>query len=535
MATLPAELTTRPGEEGTLEAGLHAESEQGPIDVGLSLEAEALGVVVEAPGVGRLKVAFELNDDGQARLVLASRRLADGRDLAVVIDETRTTRLEGQLLGLEAELAHLATERDEALARASALAEHQVALEGRSAAAEGAWQDERRELLGRLEAERDQRLLAVGEREKARAELERAREEVDAGSATLMRELAGARAGRDVAEVERSRLSGELAEASTRLQALGQEHEGVLRGRSELEEHLLTAQAEAEQQVDAARALELELQASRERVGALEAERAAAEAALAEQAARTSQELAGLRAELDAGRASLGEVEAGRDAAVARELARTAERDDLASGRKELEGRLKALELSESTLKRRLEALGTAQRGAGAAQSEQQRLLDEARAQAQRAQAALGEEQLATTEAREVARHLKVQLDRLAQERDEARSIARSLHAKAGSASGLESELAQLKAATAGDRQRLTMQIENLGRQLDQERSARAKVLAELDDFKRRFVGQRPPDPGQTLGEPEDTRPFRIPKGLLEAAQSTNPGAPAPTARKKKP
>jgi len=211
-----------------------------------------------------------------------------------------------------------------------------------------------------------------------------------------------------------------------------------------------------------------------------------------------------------------------------------AARAQLASRVRTLEAELRTREMSETTLRRKLEALGAAARGADAAQAEQQRLLEEARSQAERLEARAAEEQRGTAEAREVARQLKAQLDLAAQEREEARGIARALHARAASLPALEAELAQLKAATTAERQRLGLQIESLGRQLDQERTARARVLSELDALKRRPPAASPPSPPGALGEhPEDTRPFLVPKGLLEAAQLTNPGVKTPTGKKK--
>ncbi len=91
-----ADVSTRTNSADAWDAGLHAESEAGPIDVGLSVEPNAVGLIVEAPGIGLLKLAFDLKPDGTTRLSKASRRMSDGRDAALVaIDESKVLQLEG--------------------------------------------------------------------------------------------------------------------------------------------------------------------------------------------------------------------------------------------------------------------------------------------------------------------------------------------------------------------------------------------------------------------------------------------------------
>src|SRR5690349_18749968 len=114
-----ADVSSRTTAPDAWDAGLHAESEAGPIDVGLSVEPSAVGVIVDAPGIGVLKLAFDLTPEGTTRLSRASRKLSDGRDAALVaIDESKVLQLEGALARLQKthdELTGtLTTERDEA-------------------------------------------------------------------------------------------------------------------------------------------------------------------------------------------------------------------------------------------------------------------------------------------------------------------------------------------------------------------------------------------------------------------------------------
>ena len=70
-----ADVSSETGTPDAWDAGLHAESAAGPIDVGLSVEPSAVGLIIDAPGIGILKLAFDLHPDGSARLSRASRRL----------------------------------------------------------------------------------------------------------------------------------------------------------------------------------------------------------------------------------------------------------------------------------------------------------------------------------------------------------------------------------------------------------------------------------------------------------------------------
>lgn len=85
-------------------------------------------------------------------------------------------------------------------------------------------------------------------------------------------------------------------------------------------------------------------------------------------------------------------------------------------------------------------------------------------------------------------------------ERNEARNVARNLHQRIASGGGvdaLKAELVELRSSLDSaqttvtnvmtERDRAQLQIEALGRQIDQERSARAKAVAERDQYRDRF------------------------------------------------
>src|SRR3954465_15300925 len=83
-----------------LDAGLHTETDAGPIDVGMALSSSSAGMVIDAPGLGMLRVAFEVGDDGSVKLTALSRK-SKGADLfgapLLVMDKARVEVLEAQV------------------------------------------------------------------------------------------------------------------------------------------------------------------------------------------------------------------------------------------------------------------------------------------------------------------------------------------------------------------------------------------------------------------------------------------------------
>lgn len=103
-----AEIMSHAAAPDAWEAGIHAESEVGPIEVGLAVEPAAVGLVVEAPGVGRVQLALEVGPDGATRLSAVSRQGLDGEAQAVLGEDAgRALLLEGELA--RAQGAHAAT------------------------------------------------------------------------------------------------------------------------------------------------------------------------------------------------------------------------------------------------------------------------------------------------------------------------------------------------------------------------------------------------------------------------------------------
>src|SRR5258706_10837223 len=80
-------------------AGSSAQTAQGPLELGVVVSSDAMGVVVEAPFLGRLRAAFDVLDDGSARLSTLTRRGADGVEVHVAgsAELARIARLSGAL------------------------------------------------------------------------------------------------------------------------------------------------------------------------------------------------------------------------------------------------------------------------------------------------------------------------------------------------------------------------------------------------------------------------------------------------------
>lgn len=195
-----AEIATEVTAEDEWAVGLHGESSIGQVALGLCLEHDAIGMVLKAPGVGTLNLAFDIEADGITRLSTAKRRLSDGQDAVLLtLDHSRALGLERELdrlirtnRALEAEnqaqsSAHAKAD-DESQSRAAGLFAHIRRLE-----------DERAQLQSEVEAlktslhhEKEEGLAAQGELAVARAELERVRHEHEEGTTGLTSELAEA-------------------------------------------------------------------------------------------------------------------------------------------------------------------------------------------------------------------------------------------------------------------------------------------------------------------------------------------------------
>jgi chromosome segregation ATPase len=412
MADAPhhATVTSRTTSPEEWDAGVHADSDAGPIDIGLSVEPTALGVVVEAPGVGLLKVAFDVTGDGTTKLARASRRLADGRDVPLVaVDEGERLRLEGELARLREQAA--ATQRDLEILSAATAGERDEAR-ARAAELETALQAAEAQLA-------ELRSRAVAEAADARANASTLEEQlVDTGArvAQLEAALAEARALAAAAQGRLQKAEVELTDATLRANALETDQDGktalaqeladtrdALAAKAGLDEALAALRQELETARDALAEREVELTRSQEALAAATAERGALAARLAAAEAappppEASAELTALTAQLEAVRG--------------------------------------ALLASETALSRRDESLALAVEQRDALQAQLAAVDD-----------ALALQQKATEEAREVARRLKAQADALLAERDEARAVARQLHQRLSSYRGSPTE-PEMPAAT---------------------------------------------------------------------------------------
>jgi len=634
MTTAPARsgVSSRSRGPETFETGLHADADFGAIDVGLAVDGGTFGVVIDAPVVGQLRVAFEVAADGITRLSSLARRNAEGLEMqVVVVDETKTRALEAELASLrqsyQAMQSHssdahqqLGADRDEALARIASLTaeleqERSTLAEARSQAEEAlnlakseaeaerarvigetearalelkaeserlsseaattaelaktdaeaeltrvteAAAVEARRLEGELEAartetrtEQEAGQTLLGERDQARADLERLRGELDAGSASSLAELSEARAAREASEAERAGLQTELAESTAALEA-GQRALTDAQGDIErLTGELASARAAQESdlgqisrelevtkaalgeartahlsEVDQRSAEVIEARSTRERLerelddarALLDGDRSSAEQsrlamrdvlvekeqALSATAAERyrlveahAEELAAAQAREDEARASLSAAEADRGQL-------TNELTELRAAWEQREVSLGAeLAASQAHLEAREEAFARAVEQRDGAAQERDMLreqLEQLNAQLQSFQVALEAQRQAAADAQRVATQHQTQAATLVLERDEARNVARGLHQRIAGGAGVEAikaELAALRGALDAERQNMTgvaserdramLQVEALGRQLDQERSARAKAVQERDQYRDRF------------------------------------------------
>src|SRR4051812_29553271 len=92
------------------ESGLHGDFEVGPIDVGLAVSTEAMGVAIDAPLLGQLRAAFTVLSDGTTRLTALSRHTAQGVETPVLglTDEAQLLELSTDLAARQTEVADLA-------------------------------------------------------------------------------------------------------------------------------------------------------------------------------------------------------------------------------------------------------------------------------------------------------------------------------------------------------------------------------------------------------------------------------------------
>lgn len=98
-----ASLCTRTTTPEVLDAGLSAQSNAGAFDVGLCVKADAIGVILSAPRLGVLKLAFEVTPTGTTRLAKAIHATHGGAEHAIETQNAqRINELEAEIKRLRA-------------------------------------------------------------------------------------------------------------------------------------------------------------------------------------------------------------------------------------------------------------------------------------------------------------------------------------------------------------------------------------------------------------------------------------------------
>lgn len=208
---------------GSYESGVHGETDHGAIDLGLTVTDDGLGVALDAPGIGQLRVAFDLLKDGTTKLTSLSR---EGLPVLGLTDHARLAELEAQLDATRAALA-AAEARTQELERT--LEQHDAEAQRRLEQAHSALgatqasleQTDARQHQAHDELQRTKRSLEQTEAQlrRTQADLTASRlqfTEVDVKLRTALTELTAAKATR--AELAATKKS--LTEAEGRLRRL---------------------------------------------------------------------------------------------------------------------------------------------------------------------------------------------------------------------------------------------------------------------------------------------------------------------------
>jgi chromosome segregation ATPase len=325
------------------------------VDVGLSVEPDRehkhIGLTVHAQELGVLKLAVELPRSGPPRLT-ALERLHGGRaQPATVAAEVRVLELEAEVARAELalvrfemhaadKLAEAITARDEARDRAAAYADQVKALTTTSADTEADLERQLRDARAALQLEREGRLSALSDRERARAELQG---EIDA----LKTNLAAAQG--EVVEA-RTRAEASVSDVESRVQSLELDLAAArLRG-DDAEERTVTAEAKLLEAQGQARDADDRVRVAEEKVLAAEARAVDAEGRLENEQTLSESRSNAARAEADELQTRIADLEMkvaiGGDAAAKvteLEAERVVLRDELAAARAEAE-RLAELE-----------------------------------------------------------------------------------------------------------------------------------------------------------------------------------------------
>ncbi len=321
----------------------------------------------------------------------------------------------------------------------------------------------------------------------------------------LINQLDEAKVARELLETERDALKAELEESKAARERLEQE---AADARTTLQAELEQRSADLNEGSAARERLEQELEELR---SSTHGERTSAEQAMIElrdalakkekqlsSSASERHELVGQHEETLASlRSSLSSAE--NDAAgYSSELA-----GQRAASSIEIDRLTRAVTGAQTMLESRDAELGASVERHRAAEQERKMLreqVEQASAQAQHVQNEFEQTRQALGEAQRLATEHETANASLKAERNEARNVARNLHqriAGGGGVEALKAELTELRSSldsaqtnvtnVMAERDRAQLQIESLGRQIDQERSARAKAVVERDQYRDRF------------------------------------------------
>ncbi|MFT3843105.1 MAG: hypothetical protein QM723_39315 [Myxococcaceae bacterium] len=574
-----ADLSAKRAGDG-YDVGVHAQDELGTFDLGICVDGapgagESLGLFVNAPRIGKMKLAFAVDADGKTRLAALERRNDAGKSMPVAavlaIDETRLLKTQAELARAKDELEQKQSSLEEARDRAAALKEDLGAALEKVEAQKALLEEHTRtsglatsELEARLALERNEKLEALSDREKLKSELkvqeDRASQlEADATQATAR----GSELDADLAEAKAklSRLEADAEESKARVGLLETELSEAKARVTELETAHEEARSSADAHAQGSEAVKQELQAARDDLTQAKLDLEAAQRER-EEARRERDEARTEREEARRERDEAKEAKAKHEGEVADETGRVSA--ELTAARAELDLKNAELELLR-TEKTGLEGdLATARSTVDATEAlmqTQSSELEAARAQLSQADGQLNsakssaQESLAKAiaerdEARNVARTLQVTVSKLQAERDEARNVARSLHQRTntGEVEALKADAGDARATLDAERkiasqlvtekQRLQLQIDSLSRQLDNERTARAKLATERDDWREKALG---PTAKRDFSR-EETKPYEL-SGMTQTQPAipivregidpkTDPIAPIPGKKK---
>ncbi len=221
-----AEITSRTVAPNTFDAGIHAHIEAGTVDIGLSVEPSGVGLIVDAPWVGVLKLAFDVSPDGTTRLSRATRKANAQGDVTLnVFDESRLQPLEQEIVRLQGELenrGNLTTSAHEQISQLTA-AREQLAMQHEELKAEVSRVSSLLEQRGTLEESTNEEVTMLVT---ALSDARSFQAEAEAHSAQLTTELEEAQAHLAAAEMrateELTRLTGERDDALEQIEALNQ-------------------------------------------------------------------------------------------------------------------------------------------------------------------------------------------------------------------------------------------------------------------------------------------------------------------------